>query len=75
MKISTFLLSVLAGRIVRNMITAILTIEYGPQIVSIAGRLASQHRAALLAGLGVLVAVLIYWAWRTMRQRRLKAQA
>jgi membrane protein YqaA with SNARE-associated domain len=75
MKISTFVLSVFVGRVVRNMITAILTIEYGPQIVNMAGRLASQHRAALLAGLAVLVAALAYWIWRTMRQRRLKAQA
>jgi membrane protein YqaA with SNARE-associated domain len=75
MKISTFVLSVFVGRVIRNMITAILTIEYGPQIVSIAGRLPSQHRAALLAGLAVLVAALAYWVWRTMRQRRLKAQA
>ncbi len=75
MKVSTFVLSVFVGRVVRNMITAILTIEYGPQIVSIAGRLASQHRAALLAGLAVLVAALAYRIWRTMRQRRLKAQA
>jgi membrane protein YqaA with SNARE-associated domain len=75
MKVSTFVLSVVVGRVVRNMITAILTIEYGPQIVSMAGRLASQHRAALLAGLAVLVAVLVYWVWRTMQKRRLKAQA
>jgi membrane protein YqaA with SNARE-associated domain len=75
MKVSTFVLSVFVGRVVRNTITAILTIEYGPQIVSIAGRLASQHRVALLAGLAVLVATLAYWIWRTMRQRRLKVQA
>jgi membrane protein YqaA with SNARE-associated domain len=75
MKVSTFVLSVFVGRVIRDMITAVLTIEYGPQIVNIAGRLASQHRAALLAGLAVLVAALVYWVWRTMRQRRLKAQA
>jgi membrane protein YqaA with SNARE-associated domain len=75
MKVSTFVLSVFVGRVVRNTITAILTIEYGPQIVSIAGRLSSQHRVALLAGLAVLVATLAYWIWRTMRQRRLKVQA
>ncbi len=70
MKISTFLLSVFVGRVMRNMITAILTIEYGPQIVSIAGRLASQHRVALIAGLAVLLAVLVYWIWRSDRQKR-----
>jgi membrane protein YqaA with SNARE-associated domain len=75
MKISTFMLSVFVGRVLRDMITAILTIRYGPQIVSIAGRLASQHRVALLVGLGVLAAALVYWIWRTMQKRRLKALA
>ena len=75
MKISTFVLSVFVGRVVRNMITAILTIEYGPQIVSIFGRLASQHRVALISGVTVLVAALAYWIWRTMLQRRLKVPA
>jgi membrane protein YqaA with SNARE-associated domain len=75
MKVGTFVLSVFVGRVVRNMITAILTIEYGPQIVSIFGRLASQHRVALISGAAVLVAALAYWIWRTMRQRRLKVQA
>jgi membrane protein YqaA with SNARE-associated domain len=73
MKVSTFVLSVFVGRVIRDMITAILTIEYGPQIVNIAGRLASQHRVALISGVAVLVAVLVYWVWRTMRQRRLKS--
>jgi membrane protein DedA with SNARE-associated domain len=75
MKVSTFLLSVFVGRVIRDMITAILTIEYGPQIVSMAGRLASQHRIALISAVAVVVAALAYWIWRTMRQRRLKAFA
>jgi membrane protein YqaA with SNARE-associated domain len=75
MKVSTFVLSVFVGRVVRNTITAILTIEYGPQIVNMAGRLASQHRVALLAGVAVLVAMLVYWVWGMMQKRRLKAQA
>jgi uncharacterized membrane protein YdjX (TVP38/TMEM64 family) len=75
MKVGTFVLSVFVGRVVRNMITAILTIEYGPQIVSIFGRLASQHRVALISGVGVLVAALAYWIWRTMQKRRLRVQA
>jgi len=72
MKVSTFVLSVFVGRVIRDMITAILTIEYGPQIVSMAGRLASQHRVALISGVAVLVAALAYWVWRTMQKRRLR---
>ena len=72
MKVSTFVLSVFVGRVIRDMITAILTIEYGPQIVSMAGRVASQHRVALISGVAVLVAALAYWVWRTMQKRRLR---
>lgn len=68
-KIGTFLLSVFAGRVVRDLIIAILTIRYGPEIVSIAGRLATQHSVALGVGLAVLLAVLGYWVWRTVRKR------
>jgi len=75
MKMTTFLLSVFTGRLVRDLILAVLTIRYGPEIVSIAGRLATQHRVALLVGLAVLLAVLGYWVWRTMRKRREKQAA
>jgi membrane protein YqaA with SNARE-associated domain len=70
MKIGTFMLSVFVGRVLRDMITAILTIKYGPQIVDIAARLASQHRVALLVGAAVVLAVLLLWVWRTMSKRR-----
>ena len=36
MKMGTFLLSVFVGRVLRDMVTAILTIKYGPEIVNIA---------------------------------------
>ena len=55
---------------VRDLILAILTIRYGPEIVNIVGRLATQHRVALLAGAAVLLAVLGYWIWRALGKRR-----
>jgi membrane protein YqaA with SNARE-associated domain len=70
MKIVSFMLSVFTGRVIRYLVTAILTIKYGPEIVSIAGKLASQHRVVLLSGLAVLFAALGYWVWRTVRKRR-----
>jgi membrane protein YqaA with SNARE-associated domain len=74
MKIGNFMLSVFVGRVLRDMITAILTIRYGPEIVSIVGRLAKQHKLALIAGLIVLLALLVYWVWHTMWKKRGKEQ-
>jgi membrane protein YqaA with SNARE-associated domain len=70
MKTSTFMLSVFAGRVIRYMITAILTIEYGPEIVNIAARLATRHRIALSVGLIALLGLLVYWIWRTIWKTR-----
>lgn len=72
MKIGTFMLSVFVGRVLRDMITAILTIKYGPEIANISVRLATRHRVAMLAGLAVLLAGLGYWIWRTVWKRHSK---
>ncbi len=56
MKMGTFVLSVFVGRVIRDLVTAILTIEYGPEIVHIAERLATQHRVVLVAGLTLILA-------------------
>jgi membrane protein YqaA with SNARE-associated domain len=69
MKISTFLLAVFVGRVVRDMITAVLVIEYGPEIVSIFGRLATQHKVALICGTVAVFGLLGYWAWHSIRKR------
>ncbi len=60
------------GRVIRNTITAVLTIVYGPEIVHVAEQLATRHRVALLAGMGLLLALLMYWVWRKLRTWRLK---
>jgi hypothetical protein len=52
------------------MITAILTIEYGPEIVNISARLATRHRIALSVGLIALLGLLVYWIWRTIWKKR-----
>jgi membrane protein YqaA with SNARE-associated domain len=72
MKIGNFLLSVFVGRVLRDMVTAILTIRYGPQIVDIVGHLATRHKALLLIGLAVLIAALGFWVWRQVKKRRFK---
>jgi membrane protein YqaA with SNARE-associated domain len=70
MKVGTFLLSVFIGRVVRDLVTAILTIKYGPEIVNIAQALITRHRVTLIAGLIVLLIGLAYWIWRTVSKRR-----
>ncbi len=70
MRLSLFLLAVFIGRVIRNLIIALLTIEYGPEIVNLTARLATRHRVALLVGLLAFLALLVYWLWRTVWKRR-----
>jgi membrane protein YqaA with SNARE-associated domain len=70
MKIAHFLSAVFVGRVVRDMVTAILTIYYGPQIVNVLERLATGHKIALSVGVLALLALLGYWLWRTVWKRR-----
>jgi membrane protein YqaA with SNARE-associated domain len=70
MRLVTFMLAVFVGRVIRNLVTALLTIEYGPEIVNIAARLATRHKLALVAGLVAFLALLVYWLWRTVWKRR-----
>jgi membrane protein YqaA with SNARE-associated domain len=72
MKVTNFVLAVFVGRLVRDMVTAILTIYYGPEIVSIVGRLATQHKLALVLGVIAVLALLGLWFWYAMRKRRSK---
>ena len=70
MKVIPFMLAVFSGRIIRDLILALLTIRYGPEIVSMVSRLATQHRAVLLVGIAVLLAALAFWVWKTVGKRR-----
>jgi membrane protein YqaA with SNARE-associated domain len=65
MRFTHFLAAVFAGRLVRFLVLAILTIEFGPQVVHIAGSLVKQHLGWLLAGVGLaLVAGFLFWRSR-----------
>ena len=62
-----FLLAVFTGRVLRFCILAVLTIEFGPQIVQLMQDLVKQHKGILL---GVLLAfVAAYLIWHLLRRK------
>ncbi len=64
MKVASFMLAVLAGRVVRFTVLSLLTIRYGPQIVHDLTILMQQHMLAMLVALGVILIVLAVLALR-----------
>ena len=64
MKVASFMLAVLAGRVVRFTVISLLTIRYGPQIVHDLTILMQQHMLAMLVALGVILVVLAVLALR-----------
>lgn len=67
MKTVQFLLAVFLGRMVRFGILSILTIVFGPEIVSMIKRLVHHHPSIAVA-LGVLILALAYLLFRLLRQ-------
>ncbi len=73
MKVASFMLAVLAGRIVRFTVVSLLTIRYGPQIVHDLTILMQQHMLAMLVALGVILIVLAVLALRKGMNKRASA--
>ena len=68
MNFAHFLLAIFAGRFVRFLIEALLTLWFGPQIVTLTGSLFAHHFAGILVGMGVIV---VGWLiWRRMKRSR-----
>ena len=68
MKFRDFLVAIFAGRFVRFLILALLTLYFGPQIVGLLGTVVRQHFAWLLgAGAG---GTLVWLLMRRSRRRR-----
>jgi membrane protein YqaA with SNARE-associated domain len=65
MNFAHFELAIFAGRFVRFLILALLTIKFGPQVVGIMSRLVHQHLAALLIAVAVAIA-----GYLLLRRRR-----
>lgn len=67
MRIVPFMLAVFTGRLIRFGIETILTVEYGPQIVSALGDFAKRHATLAMLLLAVVFAALGWWIWRKLK--------
>ncbi len=70
MNFGHFLLAIFAGRFVRFLIEALLTLWFGPQIVTLTGDIFAHHFVWILAGVAALVAM---WLVRRRAKRGLAA--
>jgi uncharacterized membrane protein YdjX (TVP38/TMEM64 family) len=61
MNFSHFLLAIFAGRFVRFLIEALLTLWFGPGIVTLTGSLFAHHFVGILIGAGVLAVAWLLW--------------
>jgi membrane protein YqaA with SNARE-associated domain len=64
MRFSHFLAAIFAGRFVRFLILALLTLKFGPQFVEMTGSLFRHHLRLVLL---VVAAGLLAWLWRWRR--------
>jgi len=68
MNFAHFLLAIFLGRFVRFLIEALLTLWFGPQVVTLTGNLFAHHIGWILVGVGALV---VGWmVWRRVRRGR-----
>ncbi|MGB8012671.1 MAG: VTT domain-containing protein [Terriglobales bacterium] len=61
MNFAHFLLAIFLGRFVRFLIEALLTLWFGPEIVTLTGSLFAHHFVGILVGAVVLVAAWFFW--------------
>jgi len=61
MNFAHFLLAIFAGRFVRFLIEALLTLWFGPQIVTLAGNLFAHHFVGILMGAAALLVAWLVW--------------
>jgi len=72
MNFGHFLLAIFAGRFVRFLIEALLTLWFGPEIVTLTTNLFAHHAVAILVGVLLLVAA--WMLWRRAKRRRGKSE-
>ena len=64
MRLDHFLLAIFSGRLLRFTILSVLTIFFGPQIVTLTANLVKQHLPWVLAAVAVGLAVWLLWRRR-----------
>jgi len=69
MRFTHFLAAVFAGRCVRFLVLALLTIKFGPEVIHLVGSLARQHLSWLVGGVSALI-VLGVALWQRKRWMR-----
>ncbi len=68
MGVPEYMLAVFCGRAFHYLILGILTVRYGPQIVSLVMSAIKQHTGAILLGAGLLfVALAGWWLWKRLQ--------
>jgi membrane protein YqaA with SNARE-associated domain len=70
MNFGHFLLAIFAGRFVRFFIEALLTLWFGPQVVTLTGNLFRHHFVWILVGAAVLAAAWLVWRRATQADRK-----
>ena len=72
MNFAHFLLAIFAGRFVRFLIEALLTLWFGPEVVTLTGNLFAHRFVAILVAAGVLLVAWLLWrrARRADRQKK-----
>ncbi len=71
MSLARFLLAIFAGRLLRFGILAVITIRFGPQVLSHAGRLLREHGWWVLAA--IAAAVIVWFVIRRARRAKVTA--
>jgi len=70
MNFGHFLLAIFAGRFIRFLIEALVTLWFGPQIVTVIGNAFAHHFLWILAGVAALIVAWLLWRQAKIRSRR-----
>jgi membrane protein YqaA with SNARE-associated domain len=69
MRVLPYMAAVFCGRTLHYLVLGILTVRFGPEIVSVVVRQARQHSWSILLAIGALLALLGVYLWRRQRRR------